>query len=148
MPVFDCEHDLLANLIVISPKNARRQFRTQIFEIWNWKCAYCDEGLTATTATIDHIIPKFKGGHHVRNNMCCCCYPCNRSKGSTDLDFWYTPGNYHYCKERLGKLKRWMVQDSYPANFSSTDLVKNYLDNGKSCGQEFRTRICPEHAMG
>ena len=148
MPVFDCEHDLLANLIVISPKNARRKFRTQIFENLNWKCAYCDEELTVQNATIDHIIPKFKGGHHVRNNMCCCCYSCNISKGSTDLDFWYVPSNYHYCEERLGKLKRWMQQGNYSFEFSSTDLVKNYLDNGKSCGHEFRTTICQEHAMG
>ncbi len=146
--MFDCEHDLLANLIVISPKNARRRFRTQIFENWNWRCAYCDEELTTENATIDHIIPKFKGGHHVRNNMCCCCYSCNISKGSSDLDFWYAPSNYHYCEERLGKLKRWMQQGTYSFEFSSSDLVKNYLDNGKSCGQEFRTRICQQHAMG
>ena len=129
MPVFNCEHDLLANLIVISPKNARRKFRAQIFENWNWKCAYCDEELTVQNATIDHIIPKFKGGHHVRNNMCCCCYSCNISKGSTDLDFWYVPSNYHYCEERLGKLKRWMQQGNYSFEFSSTDSVNFYLNH-------------------
>ena len=56
--MFTCEQDLLKNLIVLSPKNARREFRQRIFEEWNWKCAYCDKHLTTNTATIDHIVPK------------------------------------------------------------------------------------------
>ena len=75
--MFYCEEDLLANLIVLSPNNARKQFRIKIFEEWQWGCAYCGKSLTDNTATIDHIIPKSKGGHNVKSNMCCCCqYHC------------------------------------------------------------------------
>ena len=84
--MYHCEQDLLANLIVLSPKNARKEFRNHIFEAWEWKCAYCDKELDDSSATIDHIVPKFKGGHNVKSNMCCCCSSCNRQKGSTFLE--------------------------------------------------------------
>ena len=55
--MFHTESDLLANLIVLSPKLARKRFRESIFEDWGWKCAYCDRQLNSGTATIDHIVP-------------------------------------------------------------------------------------------
>ena len=106
--MFHSENDLLANLIVLTPKNARQKFREYIFNLWNWKCAYCDVELNEITATIDHIIPKYRGGHHVKTNMCCCCTECNRSKGSTRLEDWYKKGNVHYSEERFVKLKQWI----------------------------------------
>ena len=106
--MFHSENDLLANLIVLTPKNARQKFREYIFNLWNWKCAYCDVELNEITATIDHIIPKYRGGLHVKTNMCCCCTECNRSKGSTRLEDWYKKGNVHYCEERFVKLKQWI----------------------------------------
>ena len=60
--MINCEQDLLVNLIELSPRNARRKFRQSIFESWEWKCAYCDKDLDEKSATIDHILPKFKGG--------------------------------------------------------------------------------------
>ena len=59
--MFHTENELLQNLIVTSPKSARKKFRESIFESWGWKCMYCDTELTEQTATIDHIKPKFKG---------------------------------------------------------------------------------------
>ena len=58
--MFHTENELLQNLIVTSPKSARKKFRESIFESWGWKCVYCDTELTEQTATIDHIKPKFK----------------------------------------------------------------------------------------
>ena len=83
--MINCEQDLLVNLIELSPRNARRKFRQSIFESWEWKCAYCDKDLDEKSATIDHILPKFKGGHNVKSNMICSCSKCNRSKG---LYYW------------------------------------------------------------
>ena len=58
--MFHCEQDLLVNLIVLSPKDARKKFRNYIFESWNWECAYCGKKLTPDTATIDHILQNTK----------------------------------------------------------------------------------------
>ena len=124
-----CEKDLLTNLIVLTPRTARRKFRNYIFESWDWKCAYCDEKLKEDTATIDHIIPKFKGGHSTRSNMCCACSNCNRLKGSTSLNDWYTPIYDYYCEKRLVKLKNWMRYESYSLKIPSLEKASSYINH-------------------
>ena len=124
-----CEQDLLANLIELSPKNARHKFRQCIFESWNWKCAYCDKELDNKTATIDHILPKFKGGHNVKSNMVCSCSKCNRSKGSVLLEDWYNSSNSCYSEERLGKIKHWIEDNSAPIKLVSSDKATPYITN-------------------
>jgi len=127
--VFHCEQDLLVNLIVLSPKLARRQFRKHIFESWDWKCAYCGKQLTPDTATIDHILPKHKGGHNVRSNMCCCCNSCNRAKGSSLVEDWYTEQQLFYTKERFDKIMIWLEQKPYSIKLPSTEGAQPYIDN-------------------
>ena len=127
--MFQSENDLLANLIVLTPKLARRKFRQHIFEAWSWRCAYCDQQLTEQTATIDHILPKHKGGHTVKTNMACSCAPCNRGKASTLLQDWYSEDNQHYSKERLDKLIQWTEQRPCSIKLSSTESAVPYISN-------------------
>lgn len=42
------------------------------------RCAYCD----AAGETIDHVVPRSRGGQHTWENCVACCLPCNRRKGS------------------------------------------------------------------
>ena len=81
------------------------------------------------TATVDHIIPKFKGGHNVRSNMCCCCSNCNKDKGSTFLEEWYTPELDYYCKKRFVKIKNWMEQKPSSIKLLSVDKAQPYIAN-------------------
>jgi hypothetical protein len=127
--MINCEQDLLVNLIELSPRNARRKFRQSIFEAWEWKCAYCDKDLDVKSATIDHIVPKFKGGHNVKSNMICSCSKCNRSKGSILLEVWYNPSNSYYSEERLGKIKHWIEDNSAPIKLVSSDKATPYITN-------------------
>jgi len=127
--MINCEQDLLVNLIELSPRNARRKFRQSIFESWKWKCAYCDKDLDVKSATIDHILPKFKGGHNVKSNMICSCSKCNRSKGSVLLEDWYNPSNSYYSEERLGKIKHWIEDNSAPIKLVSSDKATPYITN-------------------
>ena len=127
--MINCEQDLLVNLIELSPRNARRKFRQSIFESWKWKCAYCDKDLDVKSATIDHIVPKFKGGHNVKSNMICSCSKCNRSKGSVLLEDWYNPSNSYYSEERLGKIKHWIEDNSAPIKLVSSDKATPYITN-------------------
>ena len=127
--MINCEQDLLVNLIELSPRNARRKFRQSIFESWEWKCAYCDKDLDTKSATIDHIVPKFKGGHNVKSNMVCSCSKCNRSKGSVLLEDWYNPSNSYYSEERLGKIKHWIEDNSAPIKLVSSDKATPYITN-------------------
>ena len=125
--MYHCEQDLLTQLIVLSPKNARREFRQRIFEEWNWKCAYCDKHLTESTATIDHIVPKYSGGHNTKSNMCCCCSTCNKDKATTPLGEWYVSSYIHYSETRLDKIKSWMEHNSL--KLLSTDKTTPNIDN-------------------
>ena len=127
--MINCEQDLLVNLIELSPQNARRKFRQSIFESWGWKCAYCEKDLDTNSATIDHILPKFKGGHNVKSNMVCSCSKCNRSKGSVLLEDWYNSSNSHYSEERLGKIKHWIEDNSAPIKLVSSDKATPYITN-------------------
>ena len=132
--MINCEQDLLVNLIELSPRNARRKFRQSIFESWEWKCAYCDKELDTKSATIDHIVPKYKGGHNVKSNMVCSCSKCNRSKGSVLLEDWYNPSNSYYSEERLGKIKHWIEDNSAPIKLVSSDKATPYITNDFTIG--------------
>ena len=127
--MFHCEQDLLVNLIVLSPKDARKKFRNYIFESWNWECAYCGKKLTSDTATIDHILPKHKGGHNIRSNMACCCSSCNRAKGSSLVENWYTETNMNYTKERFDKINQWLEQKPNSIKLPSAEYAQPYIDN-------------------
>lgn len=116
--MFHSENDLLANLIVLSPKSARKKFRQSIFEAWEWKCAYCEKQLCDRTATIDHIIPKHKGGHNTRNNLACCCNSCNKSKASTLPFEWLKEGHPLYSEEKVSRIKQWLEQKPLTINLS------------------------------
>jgi len=107
--MFHCEQDLLANLIVLTPKLARRKFREHIFESWGWKCAYCDKQLDENTATIDHIVPKHKGGHSVKTNLCAACSECNKNKSTLSWKMWFENQDF-YCEQRAEKIKNWVSQ--------------------------------------
>jgi len=48
-------------------------------------CQYCGKGLTKSNMTIDHIIPKVKGGKTTWGNVVCACKACNLRKGSKSL---------------------------------------------------------------
>jgi len=132
--MFNCEHDLLVNLVVLTPKLARKKFRQQIFEAWNWRCAYCDCQLNSNTATIDHIIPKHKGGHNTRNNLACCCSGCNRSKASAMPFEWFNQENRNYSDLRADKLKKWLEQKPCSIKINSSDQAIPYLSNDATIG--------------
>ena len=45
-----------------------------------WTCQYC--GAQASGLTVDHVIPRSRGGESVWENIVASCAPCNRKKGS------------------------------------------------------------------
>lgn len=45
-----------------------------------WTCVYCGTKVTSETYSIDHIVPRSKGGRSTFENTVCCCKPCNARK--------------------------------------------------------------------
>jgi 5-methylcytosine-specific restriction endonuclease McrA len=45
-------------------------------------CQYCGTILAASDLTLDHVIPRSRGGTSTWENLVACCHECNRRKGS------------------------------------------------------------------
>jgi 5-methylcytosine-specific restriction endonuclease McrA len=50
------------------------------------ECRYCQVVLTDENRTIDHVVPKSKGGGDSIKNLVLACQPCNIKKANLDLD--------------------------------------------------------------
>lgn len=55
--------------------------RTYIYEAFHGRCFYCKDFLEEHKATMDHQIPKSKGGRNHRSNLVLSCSGCNNAKG-------------------------------------------------------------------
>jgi 5-methylcytosine-specific restriction endonuclease McrA len=63
------------------PRDAHRRkiTRRAVFARDRWTCQYC--GHERGNLTVDHVIPRSKGGGSSWDNIVTCCAPCNRRKG-------------------------------------------------------------------
>ncbi len=46
----------------------------------DWTCQYCRVPLSKATATLDHVLPKSRGGDFSFRNLVACCHNCNQAK--------------------------------------------------------------------
>ena len=58
--------------------------RRALFARDGWKCVYC--GTAGGRLTLDHVIPRSKGGDSVWENVVTACAPCNLRKGDRLLE--------------------------------------------------------------
>ena len=59
--------------------HARRITRRAVFARDRWTCQYC--GHERGNLTVDHVVPRSKGGRSSWDNIVASCAPCNRRKG-------------------------------------------------------------------
>ena len=45
-------------------------------------CQYCGTLLSSSDLTLDHVVPRSRGGSSTWENLVACCHPCNRRKGN------------------------------------------------------------------
>lgn len=65
----------------IKKKQSVRFSRTNLLIRDNFTCQYCEKKLNSFDLTIDHVIPRVKGGKTKWENIVCACYTCNTIKG-------------------------------------------------------------------
>lgn len=65
----------------IKKKQSVRFSRANLLIRDNFTCQYCDATLTSHDLTIDHVVPRVKGGKTKWDNVVCACYVCNSIKG-------------------------------------------------------------------
>jgi len=66
------------------PYNNINLTRKNILRRDNHRCGYCGRG--DLIFTIDHVIPKAKGGKDSWDNLVTACLPCNNKKGDRTPD--------------------------------------------------------------
>src|SRR5947208_9729630 len=62
------------------PKAVQRKIsRRALFARDGWRCVYC--GTSGGRLTLDHVVPRSRGGDSVWENVVTSCAPCNLRKG-------------------------------------------------------------------
>jgi 5-methylcytosine-specific restriction endonuclease McrA len=64
------------------PRHSRSVSRKNIFIRDGHACQYCGSVLPSLRLTLDHVIPRSRGGRSEWQNLVTCCYPCNNRKGN------------------------------------------------------------------
>lgn len=67
---------------------SNKDFRSFILERDHHTCYFCGE----MGDTIDHMLPRAKGGHTTPDNCVCACNACNQSKADQDADAFMSHG--------------------------------------------------------
>jgi 5-methylcytosine-specific restriction endonuclease McrA len=63
------------------PRGVKRKIsRRALFARDGWRCVYC--GTSTGRLTLDHVVPRSRGGDSVWENVVTSCAPCNLRKGN------------------------------------------------------------------
>lgn len=73
------------NTVNLDDASTRVAERQRLCDIQGWRCVYCGGEMTQFNATIDHVVPRHRGGHERRDNLVACCRECNVAKGQLTL---------------------------------------------------------------
>ena len=77
---FPWPHVIRLTTYVRVPRTVQRKIsRRALFARDGWRCVYC--GTSSGRMTLDHVIPRSKGGESVWENVVTSCAPCNLRKG-------------------------------------------------------------------
>ncbi len=111
--IFPLPSVIRLDYLVKRPYRQRKLTRYEIFNRDRYTCQYCSKA--TRQLTLDHVIPRYRGGPHTWENVVSACVACNRRKaGRTPQEAGMkllrkpTPPNghprfnipYHYLKEK------------------------------------------------
>jgi len=79
--------------------------KPNLFKRDDYTCVYCNSKMTAKDLTIDHIVPRSRGGEDTWENWATACKPCNNEKADLDIEEWGRPKPNAYRPHYLMMLK-------------------------------------------
>ena len=101
--------------LIKRPRPKIRLTRKEIFQRDGWRCVYC--GRETRDLTLDHVMPRHRGGPHTWDNLVSACKPCNhrkagRTPSEARMALMREPGVprvsiYHAFFEYLGTMQEW-----------------------------------------
>ena len=101
------------DLQCLNKRSAKKKFKHIIRSSFGGLCAYCRN---ERATTVDHIIPKSKGGTSFKDNLLPCCVSCNRSKGSENWLEWYSKQEF-YNKVVQELIEEWIENAEYKHDY-------------------------------
>ena len=90
----------------LCPKLRNRRWRKSLHEFTGSRCIYCGK----TSESIDHVLPRSRGGLSITENCVPACLSCNGSKTDDDAFAWYRKQRF-YDPRRSMALKAWTEGD-------------------------------------
>lgn len=127
-------NDLLHSLTELRPSEAKRRFRKSIFEDYPLKgplgqpaCAYC--GKWHEKLTLDHLVPKSKGGpHYAKWNLVPACREHNGAKGDLPVfEFWRPLACWTAKREEI--LLSWVHSNSFISAHTEIASWEQWMEN-------------------
>jgi hypothetical protein len=94
------------DIYLISRRESKRRFRSTIYEMWGSECAYCGK----PARSLDHVIPRHKGGLTVIENLIPACLSCNGHKGAENWIEWFRKQDF-YTVDREATIWLWLGQN-------------------------------------
>ena len=101
--------------IVTRPRLQRKLTKFEVFNRDHYVCQYC--GRETRELTLDHVIPRRRGGKHAWENVVSACVPCNRRKAGrtpteAGMKLLRQPlpprgGNFYIPSHQLQLYKEW-----------------------------------------
>lgn len=70
--------------VVHRPRPRVRLSKREILRRDDYRCQYC--GRQVSNLTVDHVVPRHRGGTHCWENLVAACPQCNRRKGGRTLE--------------------------------------------------------------
>ncbi|CAN5503917.1 HNH endonuclease [soil metagenome] len=95
--------------MIRSPRARVKLTRREVFMRDGYTCQYC--GRRTHDLTLDHVIPRSRGGKHIWENLASACRTCNHKKGGKSVGearmtlrqtpYEPNPGRYYSIQRRL-----------------------------------------------
>ena len=90
----------------LCPKLRNRSWRKSLHEFTGNSCIYCGKN----SESIDHVIPRSRGGLSSTDNCVPACLSCNGSKTDNDAFEWYRKQRF-YDPRRSMAIRAWTEGD-------------------------------------
>ncbi|RZM79535.1 HNH endonuclease [Leptolyngbya iicbica] len=65
-------------------KNRRRR-KNSLHTTYGGTCIYCRGQFPQSQLTIEHLIPRSRGGSNALHNLRLACFPCNNQRGARPM---------------------------------------------------------------
>jgi len=90
----------------LCPKLHDRRWQKSLRKFTGKSCIYCGE----KSESIDHVLPRSKGGLSITENCVPACLSCNEKKSSKDVFEWYRKQSF-YDPRRSMAIRAWIDGD-------------------------------------